>query len=353
MSNMNGESRESAATIDFVTLGMFIIDDIHPPPSAIHQTPKRDIIGGAGTYSAIGARLFSPSPTTSKAVGWIIDAGSDFPADVRSTIDSWETDVLIRPRDGLTTRGWNGYGDNDHRAFKYLTPKKRLTAEDLTSTLLRSRSFHLICSPERCIEMVQQIWSRRAATFGEEEPKPIIIWEPVPDLCILDEFDNALEAIKYVDVISPNHEELAALFGQEHCGAVDKELVEQHARHLVTAGIGPDGRGMAVVRAGKVGCYLATAQKTRWLPAYHQDATKVTDPTGGGNGFLGGLAVGLVRTNDMVEAARIASVAASYCIEQVGVPSLTATHCGNTERPEEWNGTRVFERLAEFRTRTA
>ncbi|KAK5700517.1 hypothetical protein LTR97_005034 [Elasticomyces elasticus] len=353
MSNSYGESRDSAATIDFVTLGMFIIDDIHPPPSANDQTPKKDIVGGAGTYSAIGARLFLPSPTTSKAVGWIIDAGTDFPADVRSTIDSWQTNVLIRPRDGLTTRGWNGYGDNDHRAFKYLSPKKRLTADDLTPSLLRSKSFHLICSPERCIEMVQQIWSRRAATFGEDEARPIIIWEPVPDLCILDEFDNAVKAIKYVDVISPNHEELAALFGQDHAGAVNKELIEQQARHLNNSGIGADGMGMVVVRAGKVGCYLATAGKNCWLPAYHQDATRVIDPTGGGNGFLGGLAVGLVRTNDMVEAARMGSVAASYCIEQVGVPSLTVAHREHIERLEEWNGTSVFKRLAEFRTRTA
>jgi hypothetical protein len=40
-------------------------------------------MGGAGTFSAIGARLFSPPPR-SKSVGWIIDAGTDFPDELRT-----------------------------------------------------------------------------------------------------------------------------------------------------------------------------------------------------------------------------------------------------------------------------
>lgn len=115
-------------------------DDIYPPPSAPDQTPKINIMGGAGTFSAIGARLFSPPPQ-SKSVGWIIDAGTDFPTELKEHVSSWETGVLIQPRNAPTTRGWNGYGENDHRAFKYLTEKKRLTADDLTPELLAAKSF--------------------------------------------------------------------------------------------------------------------------------------------------------------------------------------------------------------------
>jgi len=91
-----------------------VADEIHPPPSAANQTPQLNIIGGAGTYSAIGARIVSPPPASSR-VGWIVDCGSDFPNELRETIASWETGVLLRQRDGLTTRGWNGYGANEHR----------------------------------------------------------------------------------------------------------------------------------------------------------------------------------------------------------------------------------------------
>ncbi|KAK4544531.1 hypothetical protein LTR36_004103 [Oleoguttula mirabilis] len=356
-------TNNDSSSVDFVTLGMFIIDDIYPSPTAADQTPRKDVIGGAGTYSAIGARLFSPPPT-SKSVGWIVDAGPDFPPELRTVIASWETGVLLRPRDAPTTRGWNGYGANEHRAFKYLTEKKRLTADDLTPELLGAKSIHLICSPMRCVDMVLQILHRRLASFGDDEAKPVVIWEPVPDLCTAEELENTMQALRYVDVISPNHEELGSLFSFTHSTGVDKTAVEKQAQTLLAHGIGPSGQGAVVVRAGKEGCYIAanhasasspSSSLSHWLPAYHTNAARVVDPTGGGNGFLGGLAIGLVHTSgDLVEAARIGSIAASFCIEQVGMPKLTSHRQGDgdDEAAERWNGESVSERLADFRTKT-
>jgi len=266
--------------------------------------------------------------------------------------------VLIRPRDAPTTRGWNGYGENEHRAFKYLTEKKRLTADDLTLKLLGAKSFHLICSAPRCVDMIQRILRRRRASFGEHAERPLFIWEPVPDLCTPEELDNTITALAYVDVISPNHEELGSYFSYQHPSTgVDKAVVEQHARQLVSHGIGPEGKGAIVVRAGKEGCYILSDNGpnilSQWLPAYHIDPSRVVDPTGGGNGFLGGLAIGLVRTGgDVVEAARLGSVAASFCIEQVGVPKATCRMNESSDDIEKWNGESVQERLAEFTHRT-
>lgn len=106
------ESGATLSKVDFCTLGMFIIDEIHfkPPIPSVYN-----ILGGAGSYSALGARIFSPDPK-SKSVGWIVDAGSDFPQDVRDVIDSWGTSCLIRDTpERPTTRGWNGYGDGEVR----------------------------------------------------------------------------------------------------------------------------------------------------------------------------------------------------------------------------------------------
>lgn len=169
------------------------------------------------------------------------------------------------------------------------------------------------------------------------------------------ELENTKSALKCVDVLSPNHEELGALFGFEHAAGVDKRVVEKHAEDLVASGIGANGNGVIVVRSGKEGCYIARSgdDKTScWLPAYHTNQKKVLDPTGGGNGFLGGLAVGLVRSGfDAVEAARWGSVAASLCIEQVGMPQLTAPASAGTS--ELWNGISVEDRLRELKERTA
>ena len=76
------------------------------------------MIGGAGTYAAIGARLVAGAEC-SGSVGWIVDMGSDFPHKFRQMIDLWQTSCLFREdKARLTTRAWNGYGpQEDHRGW--------------------------------------------------------------------------------------------------------------------------------------------------------------------------------------------------------------------------------------------
>ncbi|KAK7927716.1 PfkB family carbohydrate kinase [Apiospora marii] len=393
--------------IEFVTMGMFIIDDIEYLPPI---PPKKDVIGGAGTYSALGARLLSPPPL-STSVGWIVDKGSDFPTALDELISSWETAALIRETpDRLTTRGWNGYDEHQNRGFHYLTPKKRITAQDLTPELLASRSFHMVCSPLRCQELVRGIKERRAdltTPDGNHLPKPVFVWEPVPDLCTPDELLNCTNTLPLVDICSPNHSELAGFMGDNGLDPETDEIstasVERACEQLL--GSMPLQSFALVVRAGEKGCYLAKnggRKRTkrsghsgkrkkpsamlhgslqhdtdmealfagllqdpegmvadeeievdpgieRWVPAYHTDKEKVVDPTGGGNTFLGGLAVALARGKGLEEAAAWGSVAASFAIEQVGPPDLGKDEEGN----ETWNGVRVDDRFEEFKSRLA
>jgi hypothetical protein len=84
-----------------------------------------------------------------------------------------------------------------------------------------------------------------------------------------------------------------------------------------------------------------------WVPPFHTEAEKVVDPTGGGNAFLGGLAVALARGKSVEEACAWGSVAASFAIEQVGVPELGV----DGEGRETWNCVRVEDRLEEFKGR--
>ncbi|KAL1649969.1 hypothetical protein SLS58_001345 [Diplodia intermedia] len=342
-------------TIDFVSLGMFILDDIEfKPPTP----PVKDVVGGAGAYSAIGARIMSPPPL-SRSVGWIVDCGSDFPDEVRNTIQQWDTSCLLRETPHrLTTRGWNGYGENEHRAFKYMTEKLRIDHDALTPELLLSKSYHLICSSTRCIDLVTNILFKRKCLAPDRWVNPpLFIWEPVPDLCTPEEYEECLQALRYVDVVSPNHGELGGYFGRSTVtpeGDVDKAAVQECTEQWLESGVGARGNGAVVVRCGKDGCYVASRENKTWLPAFHTSAEAVVDPTGGGNGFLGGLAVGLVRggntpgVENVEEAAIWGSIAASYTIEQVGMPVLEK---GDTEQGERWNGTRVEDRLREYKER--
>lgn len=228
----------------------------------------------------------------------------------------------------------------------------------MDTPLLWSKSFHLICSPLRCIDLVENITALRKQEDDNRARvgRPVFIWEPVPDLCTTEESENCLQALKYVDVVSPNNSELGGFFGKKTDGEhqVNFRAVEGLCDQWLESGIGPDGNGGVVVRCGKDGCLVARKGMHSWLPAYHQSADKVIDPTGGGNGFLGGLAVGLLRggssnvLNNLEEAAIWGSISASFAIEQVGMPVLSQS--GN---PETWNGVSVENRLSDFKQRLA
>ena len=193
---------------------------------------------------------------------------------------------------------------------------------------------------------------------------PLFVWEPVPDSCSPEELPQTLEALKYVDVISPNHHELASLFGEagkDPFGASELQILERQCNELLTKGFGKKPSAV-VVRRGERGVFIASDTRLTWFPAYHrpQDelsdtdrlnwTQKVVDPTGGGNAFLGGFCRGLLVAwpegkTEFEEAAIYGTVAASFAIKQIGMPSLSYTASGE----ELWNGVSVLERLEEFR----
>ncbi|EEH37179.2 PfkB family carbohydrate kinase (Mak32) [Paracoccidioides lutzii Pb01] len=357
--------------INFCTLGMFIIDEIEfeaPKPSV------KNIIGGAGSYAAVGARMVA-GKEHSRVVSWIVDTGSDFPDEIRRIITSWDSACVLRESaERLTTRAWNGYGPNEKRDFRYLTPKLPLDHNSLSEYQVFSKSFHLVCSPARCCQIVEGILQRRdillkskkinPSTVGQ---RPVFVWEPVPDLCREEELPMFYKALKHVDVVSPNDLELANMFGNTTWNE-EKSSDRAIASTIIESGIGQDGNGLLVVRAGKGGSYAFSKNLSLHIPAYN--GVKVVDPTGAGNAFLGALAQGLVVSIDRppirvvtstleksekwtrisdswgghgrIPAALIcATVAASFVIEQVGVPQISCTDLGE----ELWNGESYTERV--------
>jgi sugar/nucleoside kinase (ribokinase family) len=328
----------------FVTMGMVIIDEIHFE----HRPSVYDVIGGAGTYGVVGARMFlSKSP---QKVGWIIDCGSDFPESVKNEIDGWNTSAVLRSTPHrLTTRGWNKYGSNEERAFKYTSPKLRIEVQDLirNSPLALSRSFHLICSPTRCMDIntkLQEYWnsqSKKSTSLKSLALDHFIIWEPVPDECRPETWPACIKALKDVDIITPNAKEAAMFFGLPEFQ--DKSSIESLAEKFVDY-LSKPGAAL-VLRCGTKGCLVRTQSSSQWYPAYHgpQFADyKVVDPTGGGNSFVGGFAAGLILGNSLEAAAICANVAASFAIEQIGMPQMT--YNGG----ELWNGRDVNQRITEY-----
>lgn len=264
--------------------------------------------------------------------------------------------------------------------FKYLTPKLRLEASMLSEAQVWSQTFHMVCSASRCMSIVNEILQRRdklrqagrAPATEHALMRPIFVWEPVPDLCTPEEQEKFFEANRVVDVVSPNHLELGMMFDQPgwtECGEKSQSLV----RRIVESGIGPNGDGCLVIRAGKDGGYAYSRGQKLWLPAYHQpDASgcsPVLDPTGAGNSFLGALAQGMVsvgrepfevidsamsRSEEWQKSKRswgsrqsfpsaliCATVAAGFVVEQIGVPHVSVAENGK----ELWNQSEFTDRV--------
>lgn len=367
----------SDGLLDFFTFAMFILDDIDFGDS---RPSVKNALGGAASFAAVGARLVA-GRTHARSVSWIVDVGSDFPPEVLDVIKSWDTNCVIREdKTRLTTRAWNGYGLNEKRDFKYLTPKLRLEPYMLSESQVFARTFHMVCSATRCIFIAREILKRRGelkreGKYPKSEPvpeRPFFIWEPVPDLCTPEEQENFFAASRLVDVVSPNELELGMMFGRpgwNEGNQDDRDLVQR----ILRSGIGPEGEGVLAIRAGKDGSYSYTRTQRIWLPAYHEPdpskASPVTDPTGAGNSFLGALAQGMVDANrepgKVIEstlgasenwrksmdswgkykyipmALIFATVAAGFVVEQIGVPQVSVSKDGK----ELWNGTGFTERV--------
>ena len=191
--------------------------------------------------------------------------------------------------------------------------------------------------------------------------RPIFVWEPVPDSCKPSELENLLEALRLVDVVSPNLSELNSLFEENshEDDQLDESILKRRCDVLLAKGFGVKPSAV-VVRLGERGCYVAQLLRHIFLPAYHRprgdlDETeqqnwteKAVDPTGCGNAFLGAYCIGLLTEpnslciTEFEMAAIYGSIAASFVIEQVGMPQLSIRE---RDGQELWNGESAHDRM--------
>lgn len=325
----------------------------------------------------MGARLFAPGSRSTR-VGCIVMAGRDFPEVVLRQIKRWGLNTVVHEMpDRPSTRGLLQYTDSDfgRRSAVQHQPLPRLTRQ-LTNAmtgktfayltqplqpypsilqyphLIGSKVFHFLAKPDDTEKQAQAILEARRPLGLHERPR--IIWEPAPLSCEFENRDAHLRACRFVDVFSPNHIELRKIMQPEYgrdCQIVtdfDRSVLEAYAETILDHGIGPDSEGAAIIRCGEYGCLaFSRSYGPRWFPTYHDPASsRVVDPTGAGNAFLGGFAIAFEETNDLTEAVMHGTVSASFAMEQIGLPTQ-----GEFDEHETWNGVQVAERLDEYRKR--
>lgn len=243
---------------------------------------------------------------------------------------------------------------------------------------LTSKTYHLTCGPARCVEMVRALLERRAAIIDPNDPAclsmmsiPIFVWRPLPCSCTPSEILKFYEALKVVDVISPNFADVMALFDVKPRATTFDQLIalRDGCNRLLALGFG-NKPSAVVVRNGEQGCYIATLQRHTAMPAYYKlpnllspeerivRAQKVVDTAGAGDSFLGGFCIGILNDphplglTEFEVGAIYGSVAASFAIEQVGLPRMDYHWLpSQTTKKECWNGEAVRKRLTEFERR--
>ncbi|KAJ7047556.1 Ribokinase-like protein [Mycena alexandri] len=322
----------------FVTLGMFIIDEFSIITATGISRTLAPQIGGGGTYAAIGARIWLPP----SQLGMIIDRGSDFPPSMESKLAEFGPEMwTYRNQPGGTTRALNTYR-GDHRSFDYITPRIRITPQDLQGTRLENaKTLHFICSPSRASVIMSEV--REIPDWN-----PTVIYEPIPDRCVPEELGSLVRVLPQIDILSPNAEEALGLLSIPL--PPTRKLIEEAALKFLELGVSVAGKGCVIIRSGAMGaCVAMKNQPARWVPAFwtSKDEAKIVDVTGAGNSFLGGLAAGLLlEDGDIFKATFHASISASFIIEQEGLPTMS-----NVNESTKWNGDTPQRRLVDLKQR--
>ncbi|ORY22988.1 Ribokinase-like protein [Naematelia encephala] len=337
------------------TLGMFVIDHFSVTDSEGIPIPSdEEAIGGGGIFAMTAARLFLPPSSCSL----LVDKGADFPPQFERQLREFGYDMVwFRPRSGPTTRAVNIYSGTrigeGHQSFQYLSPQLHLFLRNLIlppspfATQHLPEWIHVVCNCERARAIVDEMIYIRNGHLEEglgKGWKGQMIWEPLGKACRAEELEEILHLAPSFAVFSPNLLELQTILSikpTEPATLKDAEFAA-HAFRDKLAGSGRDVPAI-VVRAGELGSYTLSTTWTGWVPAFwgEDGQDKVVDVTGGGNGYLGGFMAGLLISDGNMRTASIyGSTAASFAIEQRGLPRLS-----NTPHGERWNDDDPWQRL--------
>ncbi len=150
------------------------------------------------------------------------------------------------------------------------------------------------------------------------------LWEPNQLAMLSGHRDTVRDILQTcpLDAISPNLDEARAIYGNYDPAALIRMMFEDGAR-LVILRMGRDGSLIAARESGER--QFITAIKVE----------NVLDETGAGNTYNGAFLAGIVQGRNLRECGLMGTVAASFCVEQVGV--IDPVKVNRADRDERYN----------------
>jgi ribokinase len=154
----------------------------------------------------------------------------------------------------------------------------------------------IVSSQALLVEFGIPLESAEHAAVLAREAGVLTLVNPAPATQLSERFCAA------TDVITPNESEAAAITGIEVSTA---PCCLQAATYFHERGV-----RRVVITLGARGAFVSDNGKAQTIPAF---SVKAVDPTGAGDAFCAGLALGLVEGRDLAEAARMGSAAGALC----------------------------------------
>jgi len=275
--------------------GTVAFDEIETPNGSSGK-----IIGGAGTYIALAASIFS------KKISLISVIGDDFlEKDIEMLQSKNINTKMIERILGKKSFYWKGrYHSNFKNRDTLIT---ELNALEKFNPIVNesSRNAEIVVlgnlHPSVQLSVLDQI----------EENTSFVLLDTM-NFWMDTAIDELKKAISKTDLIVINDEEAEQLTNEKNLDSAANKIFEM-------------GPKTVIIKKGDQGSEIFNSKESFYIPAY--PVRSVVDPTGAGDCFLGGLA-GYLSTQQQInlkslkKAMVFGTVAASYCIENFGVKGV-------------------------------
>ena len=282
-------------SMSLLTVGSVAFDALETP---FGKTDK--IIGGAATYITLSASYFTNENNLVAVVG------DDFPQEMIDILESHGVDTTgLEIRPGEKTFFWSGKYHNDMNTRDTIDVQLNVM-ENFDPVIPEAYSNCEFLMLGNTAPAIQKLVIERLPN------RPKLIMLDTMNFWMNIAWDDLMEVIKLVDVLTVNDEEARQLSGEY-------SLVKAAAK------IGAMGPKTVIIKKGEHGALLFHGGHIFFAPALPLE--EVFDPTGAGDTFAGGFigylaSTGDVSFNNMKRGIIYGSAMASFCVEKFGAERL-------------------------------
>jgi sugar/nucleoside kinase (ribokinase family) len=276
-----------------VGVGAIFIDDIVQPSGITHMGQ----LGGGVAHALMGAAIWDERPGICAVIG------RGLPDEARSQLESQlDTQGLVQlPIPQI--RAWQLFEEDGMRRELY-------RVVEVAPFILGAQPEHLPIEyrSSQAFYFLQGFEGMRA---WREAVNGIVLWEPLQQVMIPGSRESVRDILQSypIDILSPNLAEARAVYG---------DLPPEKLLNTMF----DDGAQIAALRMGENGSLVGKKTLDDWYHIPAIPVSKVVDTTGAGNTYCGAFLWGIMNGLPAWEAGAAGAVAASFCIEQIGVLNL-------------------------------